>query len=309
MRLRSHTGSGSMARLEAADVLPHGEVVARRPSPVAVETDPHVANRVRVLQRKGRGPVRVAWAQPATLARLGPTTTYRTDLPALDEGERLDYRVELMRSGRTVAAVPNDGTWLSIVGSRAVPDGEDASNAAPATGGGVVRRLPQIGGHDAARWDFNLRFFAALTVDLRAEVLGDTPEGYRINFYVTSGHLTGPHFDAEIKPEGGDWMSIRPDGIGAVNIRITYEVGDGAMVLEQAGGVFDLGPDGFAKVKAGEFTGTPPFYATPKWSTSHPDWQWLNRQQGFGVGRVVLEKLQVQCDIYMPEVLGRLADG
>jgi hypothetical protein len=154
-----------------------------------------------------------------------------------------------------------------------------------------------------------LGFFAALTADLRAEVIGVTAEGFRVNFFVKGGTVAGPGLDAIIEPEGGDWMIIRPDGIGAVNIHITYRTSDGALILEQAGGVFDLGPHGFAMAVSGAWTGSPPFYATPTWSTSDPKWQWLTRRQGFAMGRVVLEKLQVQADIYMPEVGQRLPDA
>jgi hypothetical protein len=142
-----------------------------------------------------------------------------------------------------------------------------------------------------------------------SETLGETPDGYRINFFVESGRVVGPRIDAVVRPDGGDWMCIRRDGIGVLDVRTTYETTDGALILDRAGGVFDLGPDGYAKVAAGQLTGTPAFYATPTFMTAHPDWQWLNRCQGFGVGRVVLEELQVQCDIYVPQVLGRLDDG
>jgi hypothetical protein len=162
------------------------------------------------------------------------------------------------------------------------------------------------GAPNQPRWEYQLDFFAALTVDLRAEVLGATPEGYRINFFVKDGAVRGPAIDAVVLPEGGDWMCIRTDGIGMVDICITYQTKDGALILERAGGVFDLGPDGYAKVAAGQFSGSPPFYATPSWETADPRWQWLNRRQGFGVGRVVLEELQVRCDIYLPTVGGPL---
>jgi hypothetical protein len=140
-------------------------------------------------------------------------------------------------------------------------------------------------------------------------VVGATPDGYRVNFYVLDGRVIGPHIDARVDPEGGDWMCIRRDGIGEVHITITYRTSDGALILERAGGIFDVGPDGYAKAAASDFTGSPPFYATPTWSTSHPKWQWLNRCQGFGIGRVVLEKLQVQCDIYLPSVGERIGRG
>jgi hypothetical protein len=152
------------------------------------------------------------------------------------------------------------------------------------------------------RFGYELTFFARLTANLRAEVLGETPDGFRINFYVKGGSISGPEIDAVIRPEGGDWMCIRPDGVGVVDIDITYDTTDGALILEQAGGVFQLGVDGLARVKRGEFVGSPPFYATPKWVTASPTWSRLNGLQGFGIGRVVLETLQVQCDIYHPRV-------
>ena len=104
-------------------------------------------------------------------------------------------------------------------------------------------------------------------------------------------------------------MCIRPDGIGVLDVKITYRTRDGALILDEAGGVFDLGPDGYAMVAAGRFEGEPPFCATPRWFTAHPDWTWLNRIQGIAVGRVVMSRLQLQGDIYLPHVGGRLAGG
>jgi hypothetical protein len=234
-------------------------------------------------------------------------------LPALDPGRWTDYRVEWLRAGQRIATLPADGSWLRLVG---VPQGASAATAAPVATGATQSLPTEI--EPKARGDvwpskprfrYGLDFFAALTVDLRAEILGATPEGYRINFYVVRGRVLGPRIDAIVEPHGGDWMFIRPDGIGDVNIQITYRTRDGALILEQAEGVFDLGPDGYAKVAAGQFQGTPAFYATPTWSTAHPNWQWLNRCQGMGVGQVVMDKLQVQCDIYIPRIEGRIDGG
>ncbi len=162
---------------------------------------------------------------------------------------------------------------------------------------------------EAPRWAYDTTFFAALTANLRLEVIGRTPEGYRINLFIESGRVVGPRIDAVIRPDGGDWLFVRPDGIARPDIRITLETADGALLLYRADGVCDLGPDGYAKVAAGQFTGTPPFYATPTFVTAHPDWQWLNRCQGFGIGRVAMEQLQVQYDIYIPRVRDRLRDA
>jgi hypothetical protein len=252
----------------------------------------HPANAVEVHVREASGLVRVlraAAADPAGWPWSGAVQSFTAVLPELHEGQAFDYRVLLSRAGQRLATLPEDGSWLRVEGAKPA-----AGPAAP------------VGPPDAPRWSYGLTFFAALTVDLRAEILGATPEGYRINFFVKDGTVRGPNIDAIVRPEGGDWMCIRPDGIGIVDITITYETSDGALIMERAGGIFDLGPDGFAKVAGGAFHGSPPFYATPTWQTSHPAWQWINRCQGFGIGRVVLEELQVQCDIYLPTVGGPL---
>jgi hypothetical protein len=221
-------------------------------------------------------------------------------LPPLRPGQPVEYQLALMRAGQRIATLPEDGSWLSL---RPDPAKEMTAFVAP-----QPDKVTSISAPATPRWSYDLTFFAALTVDLRAEVLGATPAGYRINFFVKDGTVRGPSIDAVVLPEGGDWMCIRRDGIGMVDISITYKTADGALILERSGGVFDLGPDGYETVAAGRFSGAPPFYATPAWETAHPDWQWLNRRQGFGIGRVVLEELQVRCDIYLPSVGGPLGD-
>ena len=280
--------------------LPDGVVPAGIAPVVAVAVEPnHPSNVVLVQMRRDGGPATFLRAVPEREPFHAGRQWYRVALPIVDEGRRVDYRVELTRAGQQLARLPADGSWLTVAGQPAA-DALSARSPEPA-------RAPSVAG--APLWGYHLNFFATLMVDLRAETLGPTPEGYRVNFFVKGGRVIGPRINAVVRPEGGDWMAIRSDGIGMVDIRITYETTDGALIFEHAGGVFDLGPEGFAHVASGQLTGSPPFYATPAWSTAHPNWTWLNRCQGFGIGRVVLENLQVQCDIYIPQVLTRLGNG
>ena len=221
-----------------------------------------------------------------------PTQWFRAQLPALEPDREAEYRVEWLRAGRRIATLPADGSWYRLLGVAETPSPQSATP--PAANHGGWPSQPRFG--------YKLEFFAALTVNLEAEPIGVTPEGYRINFYIRDGRVIGPGINAVVAPEGGDWMCIRTDGIGEVNIKITYRNDDGAAILEQAGGIFDTGPDGYEQVVAGTLQGAPAFYATPTWATAHPAWTWLNRRQGIGVGRVVMDKLQVQCDIYLPTV-------
>ena len=282
--------------------LPKGVVPPGDTPVVAVAAVPaHPSNAVLVEMRRDGGPAQYVRAVPEAVFRAG-TQLFRAVLPAPESGRNIDYRVELSRAGQRLAQLPADGSWLSITDGRASPGGS-GSGATPAPENATSKPPP------VPRWGYELSFLAALTLDLEPEVIGETGEGYRINFHVTSGSVVGPHIDAIVRPNGGDWMCIRRDGIGVIDVRITYETSDGALILDRAGGVFDLGPDGYAKVVAGQFSGWPPVYATATFSTGHPKWAWLNRCQGFGIGRVALEKRQVQCDIYVPCVLDRLPDG
>ena len=230
---------------------------------------------------------------------------FRSALQEIRAGGHDEYRVELRRAGRCLASLPADGSWYTVIGAAA----ERAPESAPAVD--LAVSAPDRGSSwpSQPRFGYQLDFFAALTVNLRAEIIGPTPEGYRANFFVKDGYVSGPRIQAEVLPDGGDWMHVRPDGIGSAHIRITWRTRDGALILDQATGVFDLGPNGYAKIAAGDFTGSPPLHVAATWSTADPEWQWLNRCQGIGIGRVVMETLQVQCDIYLPRVGDRISHG
>ena len=280
--------------------LPAGDILAGIAPALMVGTSTaHPADVVEVFLRRDGMASRVVRAIREPGFREDPTQWFRALLPPLQTGAREDYRVEWTRAGRRVAMLPADGTWLSLVGV----DGTVAPASPPAAGMQPARATGQ------PRFGYDLEFFAALTVNLRPEVIGATPDGYRANFFVKDGSVIGPRIEAEVLPEGGDWMHIRPDGVGMANIKITWRTRDGALILDQASGVFDLGPDGYTKVANGDFTGSPPLLVTAHWSTAESSWQWLNRCHGLGIGRVSLETLQVQVDIYIPRVGERIGDG
>jgi len=152
------------------------------------------------------------------------------------------------------------------------------------------------------RFGYSLEFLGALSVRLRPEVLGHTPDGYQINFFVVEGQIRGPRMNGMVRPEGGDWMRLRPDGVGEVHIHITYEMTDGALVLERSGGVIYVGPDGYEQVTRGVFVGVPHVHLTPDYVTADPRWDWLNPLQCLGLGHVVMGELRLECDIYVPHV-------
>ena len=45
------------------------------------------------------------------------------------------------------------------------------------------------------------------------EVIGPVPEGIRVNLYITGGEVTGRKVRGKLRPVGGDWLTIRRDGV------------------------------------------------------------------------------------------------
>jgi hypothetical protein len=269
--------------------LVHGVVPAGTAPLVGLNVSPaHPSNAV-VLVTRRRG----ATAQRSRLtARSTPTGAedqwFSGTLPALIDGEAVDYRVELMRAGQQVASLPADGTWLTVTTAEPPP--------APA--------------RVESTWSHQWEFFATFDAFGRVAPIGDTPQGYRIDFFIEHGTVTGPGIAAEIQPGGGDWLCIRRDGVAVLDIRAAYRTADGPLTGYRAGGLLDLGPDGHARAVTGQLHGTPPCWVTPTFQTADPAWQWLNRVQGFGIGRVLLDEARVRYDVHLPRPAGeRPADA
>ena len=62
------------------------------------------------------------------------------------------------------------------------------------------------------------------------EVIGPVPEGIRAHFYVTAGEVSGPKMRGRLRSVGGDWLVIRNDGVGVLDVRATMELDNGAVI-------------------------------------------------------------------------------
>lgn len=132
------------------------------------------------------------------------------------------------------------------------------------------------------------------------EVIGPVAEGLRLNVYITGGEAHGPKIEGIVRPVGADWLTIRTDGVGVLDVRATLETGDGALIYAYYTGVAEMGPDGYQNF----LDGAPPppdgidLRIRPIYQTAHPDYLWLNRACCVGVGKAFLDKGEVSYDIY-----------
>ena len=153
------------------------------------------------------------------------------------------------------------------------------------------------------RWDWNTRLLWTSSIGIRKEVIGKVPDGLRINWYFTEGRFVGPDHEGIVLPGGGDFMRIRHDGVGIVNV-ITemLQTRTGARLYCSYGGMFDLGPDGYARAMRNDFDAFPPFVTSPTYTTADKELAWLNRAQCLGLGRVDTNAMRIEADVYVVSV-------
>jgi hypothetical protein len=130
------------------------------------------------------------------------------------------------------------------------------------------------------------------------EVIGPTPAGLRVNFYVAGGEIVGPKIHGKLRPVGGDWVTVRQDGVAELDVRSTFETPEGALILVTYGGVVDLGPDGYDRFLRGEMPPVARLRMAPRFVTSHAQYLWLNRLFCFGVGEYRAADNQARYDVY-----------
>ena len=97
-------------------------------------------------------------------------------------------------------------------------------------------------------------------------------------------------------------MRIRRDGVAIVNVQACFETREHVRVYGSYGGIFDLGPDGYARALRDEYDRLPPVVVTPTYATADPRLEWLNRAQCIGVGRVDMTAFRVEFDVYVVRV-------
>ena len=110
-----------------------------------------------------------------------------------------------------------------------------------------------------------------MTVNIAAappQKLGTVPHGIRSIVPVTGGDFEGPRLRGKVLPGGGDWLLLRPDGVLELDLRITLETDDQALIYMT-----------FQGLRHGSY-----FRTLPRFETSSESYAFLNRIMCVGVG-------------------------
>ncbi len=131
------------------------------------------------------------------------------------------------------------------------------------------------------------------------EMIGPTPEGIRANIYVTGGVFNGPKLRGKLLPVGGDWLTVRRDGMAHLDVRATLQTDDEALIYLTLVGSIDLGESGYDDFLLGTGPRSGAIIRTsPKFYTSAEQYVWLNRLHCIGIGQAFLERREVCYDVH-----------
>ena len=140
----------------------------------------------------------------------------------------------------------------------------------------------ELVGKPSLRYDMEYLFTRKTQV--RREVIGVVGEGFRINVFTEGGEVRGPALEGTCGV-GGDWFTLRRDGVGLVDSRVTIHAADGAIVYSHYTGVTDFGEDAFERLERGEVPEPAAIHIAARFQTSAPQHMWLNRIQAIAIGK------------------------
>ena len=112
-----------------------------------------------------------------------------------------------------------------------------------------------------------LRFATSAT-----EEIGSTPHGKLSIFPVTGGSFEGERLRGKVLAGGGDWVTARADGTFELDLRVTLETDDGALIHMTFTGMRD---------DANLYLRT-----LPRFETAAPKYAFLNRLLAIGTGDI-----------------------
>ena len=119
-----------------------------------------------------------------------------------------------------------------------------------------------------------------------AAQIGKTPEGQRTIAPVVGGTFEGERLSGKVLPGGADWVRFRADGTMMIDVRLTLQVDDGAMIYLSYQGRFIGAAGAMTKLARGETLepGSYSLVTVAKFECGDERYAWLNDLIAVGTG-------------------------
>jgi hypothetical protein len=128
--------------------------------------------------------------------------------------------------------------------------------------------------------------------------VGMTPRGMRMIYPIVGGTVKGPKLNGEVLASGADWIVVRSDGVGELDVRAAMRTDDGELIYASYRGILKIDPEIMGRVQNGEEIDPSQYYfrTTPVLETGSEKYSWLNQIICVGVGKV--EPKRVTYKVY-----------
>jgi hypothetical protein len=116
--------------------------------------------------------------------------------------------------------------------------------------------------------------------------LGAVPHGTRVIAPIGGGVFEGRRLRGRVLPGGADWTLLRADGVLELDLRITLEAEDGALIYMTSFGYRHGPPDVLAALARGDTVDPATYYfrTTPRFETAAANYAYLNRTLAIASG-------------------------
>ena len=127
------------------------------------------------------------------------------------------------------------------------------------------------------------------------QVTPDGPYGQRRFIPVTGGSFEGPRLRGRVLPGGSDCQLIRPDGVAELDVRVTLEVDDGAVILMRGIGLRHGPPEVMQRIARGEAVPASAYYFRESMIFEAPAGahDWLNRVVAVAQGERLADQVRL----------------
>jgi hypothetical protein len=112
--------------------------------------------------------------------------------------------------------------------------------------------------------------------------IANGPQGTRVVVNAGDGIVSGPKLNGTVIGPGGDWLTMRANGVGQLDVRVLILTDDGAHILMTYKGILT---DGGAHLRT-----------APQFETGAEQYAWLNDIQCIATGNTV--EGGVSYDVY-----------
>ncbi|MEO1657686.1 MAG: DUF3237 domain-containing protein [Pseudomonadota bacterium] len=116
--------------------------------------------------------------------------------------------------------------------------------------------------------------------------VGKTPEGQRTIAPVTGGVFEGQRLSGQVLPGGADWVRFRADGTMMIDVRLTLQTDDGALIYLTYQGRFIGAAGAMAQFAKGKtlVPGSYSLVTVAKLECGDERYAWLNNAIAVGIG-------------------------